>query len=86
MPKCCNKIQHKTLEGILTEKIPNINRIINNIKKMFFFLCIYKMYLISTEGYKNAKAYHLKIRKTGEIWVSMKHVGDGLSVTNITYF
>ena len=53
---------------------------------MFFFLCIYKMYLISTEGYKNAKAYHLKIRKTGEIWVSMKHVGDGLRVTNITYF
>ena len=44
------------------------------------------MYLISTEEYRNAKVYHLKIRKTGEIWVSMKHVGDGLSVTNMTYF
>ena len=42
------------------------------------------MYLISTKGYQNAKVDHLKIRKTGEIWVSMKNVGDGLGVTDIS--
>ena len=42
------------------------------------------MNLISAEGYKNAKVHFLKIRKTGEIWVSMKDVGDGLGVKNIT--
>ena len=61
-----------------------ISRIINNIKKVFFFLCIYKMNLISAEGYKNAKVHFLKIRKTGEIWVSMKDIGDGLCVKNIS--
>ena len=39
------------------------------------------MYLISFEGYTNATANILKIRKTGEIWVSMK---DGLGVKNIS--
>ena len=61
---------------------------INNIKKIiiFFlvFLCIYKMYLISTKGYQNAKVHHLRIRKTDEIWVSMKDIGDGWGVTNIS--
>ena len=42
------------------------------------------MYLISAEGYKNASVNILKIRKTGEIWVSMKNIGDGLGVTNIS--
>ena len=42
------------------------------------------MYLISTKGHQNAKVDYLKIRKTGEIWVSMKNVGDGLGVTNIS--
>ena len=42
------------------------------------------MYLISTEGYKNANVRWLRIRNTGEMWVSMKDVGDGLSVTNIS--
>ena len=42
------------------------------------------MNLISAEGYKNAKVHFLKIRKTGEIWVSMKDVGDGLGVKNIS--
>ena len=42
------------------------------------------MNLISAEGYKNAKVHFLKIRKTGKIWVSMKDVGDGLGVKNIT--
>ena len=42
------------------------------------------MYLISTKGYQNTKVHHLRIRKTDEIWVSMKDIGDGLGVTNIS--
>ena len=42
------------------------------------------MYLISAEGYKNANVHCLKIRKTGEIWVSMKDVGSGMGVKNIS--
>ena len=40
------------------------------------------MNLISAERYKNAKVHFLKIGETGEIWVSMKDVGDGLGVKN----
>ena len=39
---------------------------------------MYKMYLISTEGYKKADVHHLIIQKTGEIWVSMKDAGLGV--------
>ena len=42
------------------------------------------MYLISIQGYTNANVHHLKIRKTDEIWVNMKDIGDGLGVTNIS--
>ena len=38
------------------------------------------MYLISAEGYINAGVNHLKIRKTDEIWVSVKDCGSGLGV------
>ena len=41
------------------------------------------MYLISAEGYKNA-VYCLKIRKTDEIWASMKNSGEGLGIKNIS--
>ena len=44
---------------------------------------MYKMYLISTEGYKNANVEFLTIKKTSEIWVSMKDVGSGIGVKNI---
>ena len=43
---------------------------------------IYKIDLISAEGYKNAHC--LKIRKTDELWVGMKDVGFGLGVTSIS--
>ena len=55
-------------------------RLVNNyqtfyeIKKNYFFFCIYKMYLISAKGYKNAGVHILIIRKIGEIWLSMKNV------------
>ena len=42
------------------------------------------MYLISTEGYINAGVRFLKIRKTDEIWASMKDSGRGLGVKNIS--
>ena len=41
------------------------------------FFGIYKMYLISAKGYTNADVYFLKIRKTGEVWPSIKDVGNG---------
>ena len=49
-----------------------------------FFFCIYKIYLISAEGYKNAGVNILIIKKTGEIWVSMKNIHDGLGVKNMS--
>ena len=53
--------------------------------KIIFFLCIYKIDLISAEGYKNAGVQFLKIRKTDELWVGMKDVGVALGVKNISY-
>ena len=47
-------------------------------------MCIYKINLISAEEYKNAKVHFLKIRKTDELWISIKDVGDALSVKNIS--
>ena len=41
------------------------------------------MYLISAEGCKNAGVHCLKIRRTGEIWSSMKDCGKGLGVKKI---
>ena len=38
------------------------------------------MYLISAEGYKNADVRFLKVRKSNEIWASMKDVGRGIGV------
>ena len=37
-------------------------------------VCIYKMYLISAEGYKYADVLILIIKKTGEIWASWEVV------------
>ena len=42
------------------------------------------MYLISAEGYKNADVHTLIIKKTGEIWPSMKDSGSGMDVKNIS--
>ena len=42
------------------------------------------MYLISAEGYKNANTGYLTIKKTGEIWESMKDIGSGTGVKNIS--
>ena len=42
------------------------------------------MYLVSAEGYKNADIHNLIIQKAGEIWPSMKGVGNGMGVKNIS--
>ena len=42
------------------------------------------MNLISAKGYKNANVNCLKIRETDELWISIKDVGDGLGVKNIS--
>ena len=42
------------------------------------------MSLISVEGYQNAGVNFLIIKNTGELWVNMKNVGDGLGVANIS--
>ena len=55
-----------------------------NQEKSIFFLCMYKVYLISAEGYKNANVDSLTIKTTSEIWVSMKDFGSGIGVKNIT--
>ena len=42
------------------------------------------MYLISVDGYKNADIQVLIIKKTDEIWESMKDVESGMGVKNIS--
>ena len=42
------------------------------------------MYLILGEGYKNANVEFFPIKATSEIWVSMKNVGSGIGVKNIS--
>ena len=42
------------------------------------------MYLISAKGYKNANVEFLTIKTTNEIWVSMKDIGSGIGVKNIS--
>ena len=54
------------------------------VKNIFLFFCIYKIYLISAEGYKNAGVDLLIIKKTGEIWTKMKDIQNGLGVQNIS--
>ena len=45
---------------------------------------MYKMYLISTEWYKNAEVDAKIVKKTGDIGVNMKDVGSGMGVKNIS--
>ena len=42
------------------------------------------MYLISAEGYENARVDFLRTRKTGKIWTKMKGVQNGLGAQNFS--
>ena len=44
---------------------------------------MYKIYLISSEGYENANVKTLS-EKNRKIWVSMKNVKIGIGVTNMS--
>ena len=48
------------------------------------FLCVYKIYLISAEGYKNAYVHFLRVKKTDNIWASIKNAKDGRGVKNMS--
>ena len=45
---------------------------------------MYKMCLISVEGYVNAGVHPLRITKTGEIWARMKNAQDSTGVKNMS--
>ena len=45
---------------------------------------MYKMYLISAEGYKNANVEFLTIKTTCDIWISMKDVRSGMGIKNVS--
>ena len=45
---------------------------------------MYKIYLISAEGYKNANVEFLAMKQTSEIWLSMKNAGSGMGVKYIS--
>ena len=49
-------------------------------KKKCVCVCMYQIYLISTEGYKKANVHHLIVQKAGEIWPTIKDVGSGMGV------
>ena len=53
-------------------------------KKFIFFLCLYKTYLISADGYINAGFHSLRVQKTGEIFPSMKDVRSNMVVKNMS--
>ena len=42
------------------------------------------MYLVLSEGYKNAGVHFLRVKKTAEICSSMKDVHKGLGVKNMS--
>ena len=42
------------------------------------------MDLISDKGYENGGVSHIIIKKTIELWIGMKDVGDGLGIKNIS--
>ena len=54
------------------------------VKNISLCFCIYKTYLISAEGYINARVHLLIIKKTGEIWTKMKDTQNGLGVQHIS--
>ena len=63
------------LKQKLSEKQSKITEFFTQSKKIIFR--IYKMYLISAKGYKNAGARLLIEKEIGIIWASMKNVQDG---------
>ena len=57
---------------------------IQGLQIYIFCFCIYKTHLISAEKQKIADVHLLRVGKTGEIWVSVKDVHDGLGVKDMS--
>ena len=78
------KIRYKVLEGILTAKIANIKKIYFILFLSFLYIkgLDIKMDLTSVEGYNNAGVHNVKVKN--DLWVSMKDVGNGLGVKNLS--
>ena len=47
-------------------------------------MCLYKMYLISAEGYENADLHFLRVKKTDKIWASIKNTKDSWGVKSMS--
>ena len=47
-------------------------------------MCVYKMYLISAEGYENADLHFLRVKKNDKIWASIKNTKDGGGVKSMS--
>ena len=62
---CMNNLKNEQVILIVGNSQKLLSTLCNQ-KKIFFFLCIYKMYLISAEGYKNANVGFLTIKTTSE--------------------
>ena len=81
-----NEIDKKFFEQIFAHTLIKLaDKLINTKNKkenqiIVFFLCMYKMYLISAKGYKNAYVGFLATKTTSEIWVNMKDAGSGMGV------
>ena len=58
-------------------------KIIEHFMPSIFF-GMYKIYLISAEGYKNADVHFLRVKKTDNIWASIKNAKDGRGVKSIS--
>ena len=52
--------------------------------KKKFFVCVYKMYLIWAEGYKNVYVHLLIIKKLVKFWSNVKDCGSGTGVKTIS--
>ena len=66
----------------LQQKYQIISRIINNIKKLFFFLCIYKMANITRETYE-ANGIEVIADKFDKLWLNERHVEKQLGHKNL---
>ena len=75
-----NEIDKKFFEQIFAHTLIKLADKLKENQIIVFFLCMYKMYLISAKGYKNAYVGFLATKTTSEIWVNMKDAGSGMGV------
>ena len=82
LSKSCNKVQHTTLEEIFTAKISNNYQNYFRYKKLYFFLCIYKMANITRERCE-VNGIEVITDKLGKLWLNERHVQKQLGHKNL---